>query len=170
MIGESFETDGVQIKLQLVTMEHGRKSFSGSSQLYEEGYSKLPRADAQIESLLEEGRGVYNISSVVESTSIGEDLVVMSADPGQAKVINVSSATAGIWARKDPSLILKSSRCVFGADYRRDTLASRSDKYEAFRRKDQPYGVAIDRLSNEKKRTSCHVERIYVCGFWKLAL
>ncbi|CBN80317.1 conserved unknown protein [Ectocarpus siliculosus] len=86
MIGESFLTDGVQIKLLLVTLEHGRKAFSGSSELNEAGYNKLPRADAQLESLLKEGRGVYNISSLLESTSIREDVIVMSADPGQAKV------------------------------------------------------------------------------------
>lgn len=166
MIGESFLTDGVQIKLLLVTVEHARKAFPGSSQLNEAGYNKLPRADAQLESLLKEGRGVYNISSLLDSTSIREDVVVMSADPGQAKVINVSSATARTWAKQDPGVILKSSTCVFGDDYRRDTLASRSDKYETFRRKDQPYGVAIDRLSNEKKRTSCLATFIQYCKSW----
>jgi hypothetical protein len=167
MIGESFLTDGVQIKLLLVTLEHTRKAFPGSSQLNEAGYNKLPRANAQLESLLNEGRGVYNISSLLDSTSIREDVVVMSADPGQAKVINVSSATASTWAKQDPGLILQSSTCVFGDDYRRDTLASCSDKYETFRRKDQPYGVAIDRLSNEKKRTSCLTAFIEYCKSWR---
>lgn len=90
----------------------------------------------------------------------------MSADPGQAKVINVSSATSGIWARKDPGAILPTSTCVFGEDYRRDTLASRSDEYESFRRRDQPYGRAIDRLGNEKKRTSCLATFIGYCKSW----
>ena len=166
MIGESFLTDGIQIKLLLVTLDHGRKAFSGSSELNEVGYNKLPRANAQLESLLKEGRGVYNISSLLESTSIREDVVVMSADPGQAKVINVSSATASTWAKQDPGVILKTSTCVFGDDYRRDTLASRSDEYETFRRKDQPYGVAIDRLSNEKKRTSCLATFVQYCKSW----
>ncbi|CAN0333919.1 unnamed protein product, partial [Ectocarpus sp. 4 AP-2014] len=166
MIGESFLTDGVQIKLLLKTLEHGRKAFSGSSELNEEGYNKLPRADVQLESLLGEGRGVYNISSLLKSTSIREDVVVMSADPGQAKVINVSSATARTWAKQDPGVILKTSTCVFGDDYRRDTLASRSDEYETFRRKGQPYGVAIDRLGNEKKRTSCLATFIQYCRRW----
>ncbi|CAM9180752.1 unnamed protein product [Ectocarpus sp. 12 AP-2014] len=166
MIGESFLTDGVQIKLLLVTLEHTRKAFSGSSQLNEAGYNKLPRANAQLESLLQDGRGVYNISSLLESTSIREDIVVMLADPGQAKVINVSSASAGIWAKKDPGVILKTSTCVFGDDYRHDTLASRSDKYETFRRKNQPYGVAIDRLRYEKKRTSCLTTFIQYCKSW----
>ena len=167
MIGESFLTDGVQIKLLLLTVEHGRKAFPGSSQLNEMGYNKLPRANAQLESLLQKGRGVYNISSLLESTSIKEDLVVMSADPGQAKVINVSSATARIWAKQDPGLILESSTCVFGDEYRRDTLASRSDEYETFRRKDQRYGVAIERLSKEKKRTSCLETFIKYCKSWR---
>ena len=166
MIGESFLTDGVQIKLLLVTLEHTRKAFPGSSQLNEAGYNKLPRADAQLESLLDEGRGVYNIKSVLPSPSIRDDLVVMSADPGQAKVINVSSATAETWAERDPEAILKSSTCVFGDDYRRDTLASRSDKYETFRRKNQPYGVAIERLRNDKKRTSCLSTFIQYCKSW----
>ncbi|CAM9693752.1 unnamed protein product, partial [Pylaiella littoralis] len=166
MIGESFLTGGVQIKLLLVTSEHTRKAFSGSSQLNEAGYNKLSRANAQLENLLKDGGGVYNISSLLESTSISEDIVVMSADPGQAKVINVSSASAGIWAKKDPDIILKSSTCVFGDDYRRDTLASRSDNYETFRRKNQPYGVAIDLLRHEKKRTSCLTTFIQYCKSW----
>ena len=166
MMGESFLTDGVQMKLLVVTLEHTRKAFSGSSQLNEAGYSKLPRANAQLESLLKDGRGVYNISSLLASASIREDIVVMSADPGQAKVINVSSASAGTWAKKNPDDILKSSTCVFGDDYRRDTLASRSDKYETYRRKNQPYGVAIDRLRHEKKRTSCLTTFIQYCKSW----
>lgn len=166
MVGESFLTDGVQIKVLLVTLEHTRKAFPGSSELNEAGYNKLPRANAQLESLLDDGKGVYNISSLLESTSIREDIVVMSADPGQAKVINVSSASAGIWAKKDPGIILKSSTCVFGDDYRRDTLASRSDKYETFRRTNQPYGVAIDRLRHEKKRTSCLTTFVQFCKSW----
>lgn len=166
MIGESFLTDGVQIKLLLVTLEHTRKAFSGSSQLNEKGYNKLPRANTQLESLLEDGKGVYNISSLVASTSIREDIIVMSADPGQAKVINVSSASAGVWAKKDPDVILKSSTCVFGDDYRRDTRALRSDEYETFRRQNQPYGVAIDRLRHEKKRTSCLTTFVQYCKSW----
>lgn len=166
LMGESFLTDGVQIKLLLVTLEHTRKGFSGSSQLDEEGYSKLPRADAQLESLLEEGRGVYNISSLLVSESIRDDIVVMSADPGQAKVINVSSALSVTWAKKDPAVILQTSTCVFGDDYRRDTLASRSDEYETFRREGRPYGDAVERLGEEKKRTSCLQTFISYCKSW----
>ncbi|AAR26975.1 FirrV-1-M1 [Feldmannia irregularis virus a] len=165
-VGESFLTDGVQIKLLLVTLEHTRESFSGSSQLNEEGYSKLPRADAPLETLLEKGRGVYNISSLVESESIRGDLVVMSADPGQAKVINVCSATSETWEKKDPVAILKTSTCVFGDDYRRETLASHSDEYETLRRRGTSYGIAIDRLRDEKKRTSCLTTFIQYCRSW----
>ena len=53
--------------------------------LNDAGYNKLPRAD---------------VSSVTSSTGVPPNIVVMSADPGQAKVINVSSATSEIWARK----------------------------------------------------------------------
>lgn len=165
-VGESFLTDGVQIKLLLVTLEHNRKTFPGSSQLNEEGYCKIPRADAPLETLLEEGRGVYNISSLVEPEGIRGDLVVMSADPGQAKVLNVSSATSETWAKKDPAVILQTSTCLFGDDYRRDTLASRSDEYETFRRKGRPYGDAVDRLGEEKKRTLCLDTFITYCKSW----
>ena len=166
MVGESFLTDGVQIKLLLVTLQQTRRAFSGSCELNEEGYNKLPRADVPLESLIREGRGVYNISSVTPSPNVPAGLVVMSADPGQAKVINVSSATSEIWSRKDPGAILQTSTCVFGDNYRRDTLASRSDEYETFRRVDQPYGKAIERLGNERKRTSCLATFIRYCKSW----
>ena len=166
MVGESFLTDGVQIKMLLLTLRHTRKAFSGSSELNDAGYNKLPRADAPLESLLRVGRGVYNIKSLTESTRLPGDLVVMSADPGQAKVINVCSATCEEWARRDPKVILRTSTCVFGDDYRRDTCASRSDEYETSRRRDQPYGEAIDRLRNDKKRTSCLTTFIQYCKSW----
>ncbi|CAM9522063.1 unnamed protein product [Laminaria digitata] len=166
MIGESVLTDGVQIKMLLLTLDHTRKAFSGSSALNKAGYSKLPRADVPLECLLKRGRGVYNISSVEASSSIAADLVVMSADPGQAKVINVSSATSDIWATRNPGVILPTSTCVFGDDYRRDTRASCSDEYETSRRADLPYGRAIDRLRNEKKRPSCLDTFIRYCKSW----
>ncbi|CAM9400511.1 unnamed protein product [Sphacelaria rigidula] len=166
MVGESFLTDGVQIKLLLLTLEHKRKASPGSSELNNAGYNKLPRAGVPLEDLLREGRGVYNISSVTTSASIPVDLVVMPADPGQAKVINVSSAMSDVWARKDPKDILSTSTCVFGDDYRRDTRASRSDEYETFRRRGRSYGEAIDRLRNNKKRTSCLTLFIQYCKSW----
>ncbi|CAN0342496.1 unnamed protein product [Pylaiella littoralis] len=166
VVGETSLTGGVQIKLLLLTLDHTRKAFSGSSALNEVGYNKLPRADAPLESLLAVGRGVFNIKSLTDSTSLPEDLVVMSADPGQAKVINVSSATSDVWARKDPKVILQTSTCVFGDDYRRDTRASCSDEYETSRRRDRPYGKAIDRLKNDKKRTSCLDTFIKYCKSW----
>lgn len=166
MVGESFLTDGVQVKLLLLTLNHTRTTFSGSSELNEAGYNKLPRADAPLETLLSQGRGVYNISSVTPSASVPDGLVVMSADPGQAKVVNVSSATSEVWAKKDPRNILPTSTCVFGDDYRRDTLASRSDEYESFRRKNRAYGEAIDNLGGEKKRTSCLATFVRYCKSW----
>ena len=166
MVGESFMTDGVQIKLLLLTLQYTRRTFSGSSELNEAGYNKLPRADVPLETLLHQGRGVYNISSITPSASVPGDLVVMSADPGQAKVINVSSATSEVWAKKDPANILPTSTCVFGDDYRRDTLASRSDEYESFRRRNGAYGEAINRLGSEKKRTSCLATFVRYCKSW----
>ncbi|CAM9681554.1 unnamed protein product [Ectocarpus sp. 13 AM-2016] len=166
MVGESFLTDGVQIKLLLLTLEHTRKAFPGSSELNEAGYNKLRRPDAPLENPLNEGRGVYNISTVTAANNVRSDVVVMSADPGRAKVINVSSATAEVWARKDPRHILSTSTCVLGDDYRRDTLASRSDKYESFRRRSSPYGDAIHSLGNEKKRTSCLDTFVRYCKSW----
>lgn len=69
-----------------------------------------------MESLLRDGRGVYNISRVARSVSVPVDLVVVSGDPGQANIVNVYSAASEIWARKDPK-ILPTSTYVLGDDY-----------------------------------------------------
>lgn len=90
MVGSSFLTDGVQVKVVLTTLESTRGAFSGSSALDDAGYSKLPRANATVQDLVRRGKGVYNISSVIPSTELPSDLHISSADPGQAKVINVS--------------------------------------------------------------------------------
>lgn len=57
MVGSSFLTDDMQVKLLLTTLESSRGTFPGSTALDEAGYNKLPRADATVNELIRRGRG-----------------------------------------------------------------------------------------------------------------
>ncbi|CAN0207791.1 unnamed protein product [Pylaiella littoralis] len=61
MIGSSFLTGGLQVKLLLTTLASTRGAFPGSTALDEAGYNMLPRADVPIQELLSRRRGVYNV-------------------------------------------------------------------------------------------------------------
>ncbi|CAM9207965.1 unnamed protein product [Pylaiella littoralis] len=165
MIGSSFLTDGLQVKLLLTTLASTRGSFPGSTALDEAGYNMLPRANVPIQELLSRRRGVYNISTVIPSPELPKTCI-MSADPGQAKVINVTSALSETWARRDPLPMFSMSSFVSGEDYRRDTGASRSDNYETVRRSSGPYGASISRLGHFNKRTSCIQTFLEYCRSW----
>ncbi|CAN0373923.1 unnamed protein product [Pylaiella littoralis] len=167
MIGSSFLTDGLQVKLLLTTLESTRGAFPESTALHEAGYNMLPRADAPIQELLSRRRGVYNISTVILSPELPRTQI-MSADPGQAKVVNVTSAPSETWARRDPLPMFAISSFVSGEDYRRDTGASRSDGYKTVRRLSGLYGVlvSISRLGDSRKRTSCIQTFLEYCRSW----
>ena len=168
MIGSTFLTDGVQVKLGLHTILRDHPGFSGSEQLDKAGY-KLPRAEQTVVDLLEKGRGVYNVKSVTPVT-IGEvpgDLKVMSIDPGQVKVVNVVSAPAKVWMERNPVPLLNRCSYVCGEEYRTNTLAKQQEVYEVQRRSSmKEYGDSCRGLQNHKKRTSCMETFLDYCSSW----
>lgn len=169
LIGSSFLTDGVQLKIVLTTLRSSRREFSGSSELNDAGYNKLPRADVDLGTLISRRRGVYNIKSVTPGSpdSIPDDTIIMSADPGQAKIINVSSAPSSVWKQNDPSVILSSSDFVSGEEYREEIGATEAEVYEGNRKVKNPsYGRAVDSLGEEVKRTSCFSTFLNYCRAW----
>lgn len=127
---------------------------------------QLPRADAPVQDLIDMGRGVYNISSVTPSLKLPDDLQILSADPGQAKVINVTEAPQEVWSTRDPVLLLPRSSHVSGEDYRSQIMARRSDPHEASRRGDTPYWRSVEGLGSHKKRTSCLQTFLAYCRSW----
>lgn len=103
-----------------------------------------------------------------EKSSIAADLGAMSADPGQVKVTNASSARSDIWAKRNPRVILSTSTCV---PHRMTVVETReqvscSDVYETSRRADLLYGRAIEYLRNGNKKTSCLDSFIRFCKSW----
>ncbi|CAM9531290.1 unnamed protein product, partial [Pylaiella littoralis] len=166
MVGSSFLTDGFQVKTLLTTLLSTSKPFSGSSELDNAGYNKLPRADTTIQELITIGRGVYNIESLDACDSLPRDTIFMSADPGQAKVINVTSASTETWEKRDPELMFSLCSHVTGEEYRRDILAIKSEEYEVWRKNDTGYGLSIGNLSEQQKRTSSLDKFLDYCKCW----
>lgn len=166
MVGSSFLTDGIQVKIGLNTLLSTSKPFSGSSELNMAGYNKLPRANGTIHDLINRGKGVYNIGSVTPCDTLPGDTIFMSADPGQAKIINVTSATTETWMRKDPKLMFNFCSHVSGDEYRREILATRSEEHEFMRKTTTGYGRSIDVLGGEQKRTSSLNRFLDYCRRW----
>ncbi|CAM9202316.1 unnamed protein product [Pylaiella littoralis] len=168
MVGSSFQTDGVQVKLGLCTITRDHPAFNGSVQLDKAGY-KLPRAERNVLELLEKGRGVYNVKSV-SPVSIGlipDDLTIMGLDPGQAKIVDVVKAPSNLWKEQNPIPLLNRCSYVSGVKYRDNTLARKQEMYEVRRRIDRKeYGSSCDSLKDYQKRTSCMETLLGYCRAW----
>ena len=170
MIGSTFLTDGVQVKLGIRTLMRDHKTFCGSENLDKSGY-KLPRADRNILDLLDIGRGVYNVKSLTPITpeQIPENLSVMSIDPGQVKIINVAKAPAKLWMERNPIPLLNRCSYVSGDEYREKTLARKQEIYEVQRRlTNKAYDSSCKNLKNHKKRTSDMETFIDYCRSWAI--
>ena len=166
MVGTSFQTDGIQVKLQLTTLLSTSNPFSGSSELNKAGYISLPRANDNIQGLISRGNGVYNITSVDPCEFLPEDTIFMSADPGQAKIINVTSSTSDVWMERDPKQMFDLSSYISEEEYRRYILATKSEEHEVRRKNNTEYGRSIDILGEKQKRTSCLETFLEYCKCW----
>ena len=166
MVGTSFLTDGIQVKLGLTTLLSTSNPFSGSSELNKAGYNSLPRANDNIQGLISGGNGVYNIKSVDTCESLPDDTIFMSADPGQAKIINVTSSTSEVWMKRDPKRMFDFCSHISEEEYRRDILATKSEEHEVKRKNNTEYGRSIDILGEKQKRTSCLETFLGYCECW----
>jgi len=166
MVGSSFLTDGFQVKIGLTTLLSTSKPFSGSSELNKAGYNKLPRANTTIQELISRGNGVYNIESLDPCYSLPENTIFMSADPGQAKIINVTSAPTETWMERDPEKMFSFCSHVSEEEYRRDIIATKSEEHEVKRKNDTDYGRSIESLGGEQKRTSSLTTFLDYCKCW----
>ena len=166
MVGTSFLTDGIQVKLGLTTLLSTSKPFSGSSELNNAGYNSLPRANDNIQGLISGGNGVYNIKSVDPYESLPEDTIFMSADPGQAKIINVTSSTSDVWMERDPKQMFDLSSHISEEEYRKYILATKSEEHEVRRKNNTEYGISVDIIGKKQKRTSCLETFLEYCEYW----
>lgn len=172
MVGPSFETDGRQIKLQLLTTEKAHPGAPGLVKLHKEGYKHVSYEDQTLASVMQQNNGVYRLQHIhAESIDEFNGMTVIPVDPGDA-VVAEGAHFPGLDVRAenvvnlmDPELY---QRVTYSGElYREKTLTTVSAEKEQMRRGSaSPYGMALDTLINERKRT-CNLQQfLSYCRAW----
>ena len=171
MIGPTFQTDGRQIKLQLITSEVDHPGAPGLKQLHNEGY-RVSFEDQSLESVLQAGNGVYNLKHIhtEHGLSAFDGVRVTPIDPGDAVVVEGAHYN-GEDVRRENAVNMMShelfQRVSFsGQQYRLKTLATLSETTEVRRRAATPYGQALEQLMAERKKTCNLDEFVQYCMTW----
>lgn len=141
LLGASVMSDGVQLKATLNSLHDDHPLAPGTKVLKKAGYQLATKPAVSLESLLEKGRGAYNMRAVFSHDPDVIDRTKFNAvDPGQKRPVEIVSASGADWRRDNAPTLLQSSWGVAAEDYRRDTLATFSEEAEEKRR-----GSADDR-------------------------
>lgn len=172
IVGPTFQTDGRQIKLQLLTAAVAHPGAPGLMNLHKEGY-QVSFADQTLEDITDLKQGVYSLKHVHTDGGLEafNDVMVIPVDPGDAVVVE-GAHFPGTAVRKENVMNLMNSthfeRITFsGAEYRERTLATHNEVAEARRRTPTSfYGMALDSLKSERKRTCDLREFVSYCSTW----
>ncbi|KAG5184129.1 hypothetical protein JKP88DRAFT_244994 [Tribonema minus] len=174
MIGPSFETDGKQIRLQLITSALEHPGVPGMLQLSKAGY-RVSFADTTLEEVLERGDGVYNLRHIHTAAGLEgfNDVTVTPVDPGQVATVK------GVKIKGEHWRIENAADITFGdhpdvtfssAEWETKTFTRKSKDVEMLRRRaDKPYGQALIQLQTERKNTCDYVTFTRYCRTWSAA-
>ncbi|KAG5187392.1 hypothetical protein JKP88DRAFT_307649 [Tribonema minus] len=129
MIGPSFETDGKQIRLQLITSALEHPGVPGMLQLSKAGY-RVSFADTTLEEVLERGDGVYNLRHIHTAAGLEgfNGVTVTPVDPGQVATVK------GVKIRGEDWRIENASDITFG-DHPDVSFSSREWETKTFTKK-----------------------------------
>jgi hypothetical protein len=171
LIGPTFQTDGRQIKLQLLTAEIGHPGAPGLMNLHKEGY-QVSFGDTSLENVTTLNKGVYSLRHIHTDSGLQafDDTTVIPVDPGDAVVVE-GAHFPGLAVRRENVMNLMDStqfdRVTFsGAEYREKCLATYNESAETRRRVGTPYGAALNALQQERKRTCSPAEFVSYCLTW----
>jgi hypothetical protein len=172
IVAPTFQTDGRQIKLQLLTAEIAHPGAPGLVNLHKEGY-QVSFENQTLEDVTAVNRGVYSLRHIHTTAGLEafDDITVIPVDPGDAVVVE-GAHFPGTEVRKENVVNLMDStqftRVTFGsAEYREKSLAACNEAAEARRRTPASlYGMALDSLVSERKRTCNLTEFVSYCTTW----
>ncbi|KAG5191271.1 hypothetical protein JKP88DRAFT_285290 [Tribonema minus] len=157
-VDASFLTDGVQVKLHLVTSALDNGGAPGLWGLAKAGYRALGSMPRTMREIIDIGHGVYNVEAITsESLSDLDGVIVSAFDPGQE------------WRRPNAAALMSTAtrRGFAGDRYQDGTLAKLSEQKEEKRRRDNAaYGGALDALTGQRRRTSALAEYTAYCRAW----
>jgi hypothetical protein len=170
MVGPSFETDGKQIRLNLLTTALDHPGAPGLSQLQDAGYN-VSFADTTLEEVLARGDGVYNLRHVHTAAGLQgfDGVTVTPVDPGQVCVVEGAHIPGEAWRLDNAADVMFGDyrRVTFsGEEWQTKTLTRKSREAETYRRAGTPYGEATERLRGERKKTCDRATFVDYCKAW----
>ena len=158
-VDTSFLTDGVQVKLVLVTSALDHAGPPGLQQLPSRGY-QVSFAPQDLHTALERGTGIVRLEHLHDAPGCLDNVEVAAVDPGQVHIFDAVVADGNKWTRTNaPDLMQNESyRIIYtGDEYREKTLATLSEKQEVLRKRDTPYGAAVAAQMQTRRKT-CDLE------------
>ncbi|KAG5178231.1 hypothetical protein JKP88DRAFT_248313 [Tribonema minus] len=171
MIGPSFETDGKQRRLQLITSALDHPGAPGFLHLHEAGYN-VSFIDTTLEEVLEKGDGVYNLRHIYTEAGLQgfDGVTVTPMDPGQKLVAAGAHIQGEDWRIENAADIMFGDhpRVTFsGVEWQTKTFTLKSQNAEKLRRRaDRPYGQALQQLQGERKNTCDLATFTKYCTTW----
>jgi hypothetical protein len=172
MIGPSFETDGKQIRLNVITSALGHPGVPGLMNLHEAGY-RVSFEDITLEEVLARGVGVYNLKHIHSENGLRgfDGVTTIPVDPGQKDIVTgahipgeevrISNAAELVFGTRYPRVTFS------GEDWQTKTFTRKSSTAEVIRRAMTPYGDAMRRLQGQRKNT-CDINSFaQYCITWR---
>lgn len=164
MVGCSFKTDGIQMKLLLHTSDVSRPGVSGLKQLSLAGYTGDFKAHTLSE-IVDSGTGIYPLKLVSGQTADLIDVNITALDPGQVLIVDGPRATGEAFTRENVAALMDledAERCSYSATlYKIKTLQLISGVKEQIRRVGS-YAASLAGLMVRKK-TAVTAEFMQYC-------
>ena len=154
MVGSSFQTDGIQMKLLLHTLDSNRPGVPGLQHLHKAGYTGDFKKHT-LKDIVKRGCGVYSLHSVIPGTVADlQDVQVTAVDPGQVLIVDGPRALGQNFCKENVVQLMhlpEAERCSYtGEEYRVRSLQLLGQSKEALRRNNTEYGAALEGLPRRK--------------------
>ena len=169
LVAPTFETDGHQIKLCLMTSDATNSGAPGVKYLDEAGY-KLRTKNVPLQTIFDTGRGVYNDTGIVygDRDTIS-DVYIGGIDPGIIKPINCIFGTGDAWSDTRGALTHDEAFeyvVVNEEDIKKMYNTGQNSHNEAVIRSNTPYGRALKTMWKYRKRSSRLQDIVAYCRTW----
>ncbi|KAG5175161.1 hypothetical protein JKP88DRAFT_250364 [Tribonema minus] len=169
LLAPTFETDGRQIKLAMMSSEGTRPSHHGLSTLHKSGY-QLGKDVVSLEAVVNGGAGAYNMRFVTPDERI-DDLYIGAVNPATIKPVQAMFTTGDNWveARLPEAVGRTGTRFKYYEVTEKDIAkGSRLYKSTTMRTSRGRTGHRTATPSkNFRKRTSVTAEFLRYCGAWR---
>ncbi|CAM9157688.1 unnamed protein product, partial [Phaeothamnion confervicola] len=158
----SIMTDGVQVKVTLVSAKSNHMQAHGREELVEKGYTSI--SDREMD-LAQDKCGIFTSMKVIDPEIQGllqqcpeAWIEAVGVDPGSKEVIT-QARTNDIFSEDIAPTFKGSGQSKSTSDYRFDNMAKEAEKYERLRRSTNlDYSTAINAYSTTSLRTPGQVE------------